>query len=198
MGLFLGAKDAAEDFAGGIIDGRMEDQARAAVLEPGMMTAVHLDEETGLRHALAPAAMAGWATGPGAADASGAEEPTDGGAGQVDGFPLLEQVSELVIVDAGIGRAGQREDPLAEALGNALRGWAAPVPMGQRRDPLGAHFSQEPTDVPDRHGQELRGSLSGKGPGLDAGQDMRSLLLLLGQGDRLPVHCPRVTESLIC
>ncbi len=33
-------------------------------------------------------------------------------------------------------------------------------------------------------------------PGLNAGEDVRALLLLRGQGDRLPVHSPRVTESL--
>ena len=57
--IFLGAKDAGKDFAGGIIKGDVEDEARAAVLEPGMMAAVHLDEQAGLRHPLAATAMAG-------------------------------------------------------------------------------------------------------------------------------------------
>ena len=162
-----------------------------------MVPAVHPDnEEPSLRHALASAAMAGWATSPGAADASGAEEPMDGGAGHMDGLPLPEQVGELVIVDAGIGRAGQREDPLSEALVDAVGGRTAPAPMGQCRDPLRAHFSDESADVPDRHGQEIRGRLSGKDPGLDTGQYMRSLLFFLGQSDRPPGHTARVTKSL--
>src|SRR5579864_4419132 len=61
--ILLGAKDARQDFARGIVDGGEEDEARAAILEPGMVTAVHLDEKSGLRHALAPAAMYGRSPG---------------------------------------------------------------------------------------------------------------------------------------
>jgi len=66
--VFLGAKDAGQDGAGGIIDRGVEDEARAALLEPGMMAAVHLDEQTGLRHALAAATVPRGTPGTGTAD----------------------------------------------------------------------------------------------------------------------------------
>ena len=70
--------------------------------------------------------------------------------------------------------------------------------MGQRGDAPEAYVSHEPAEVADRHGQEPRGGLRVEGPGLDTAQDISTLLFLLGQGNRLPEHGPRVTDSLIC
>ncbi len=67
--ILLGAKDASQDFTRGIVDGCEEDESRAAILEPGMVTAVHLDEKPGLGHALAPAAMPGRSSGAWTSDA---------------------------------------------------------------------------------------------------------------------------------
>jgi hypothetical protein len=69
MRVLLLAKDRGEDFARGVIDGGVQDQPRATVLEPGVMAAVHLDEEAGLGHTFAPSAMAWGTAGSGAADA---------------------------------------------------------------------------------------------------------------------------------
>lgn len=69
-GRFLLVEPAGEDLAGGIVDGGMEDEARAAVLEPGMMAAVELDEHPFLGHALTARAMLGWPPPARAGDAS--------------------------------------------------------------------------------------------------------------------------------
>ena len=68
VAVFMRPKDAIEDFAGGIIDGGLEDELRAAGFQPAMGAAVHLDEQAGLGHAVAAAPMA-W----GPAVARGAE-----------------------------------------------------------------------------------------------------------------------------
>ena len=196
VGLFLEAKDAAEDRAGRIVDGGVEDEPGAAGFEPRVVTAVHLDEEAGLRHALAAVAMAGRAAGAGTADAGGAEEALHRPTGEAQALAFGEQLSEVMIIHAGVAGAGEREDVGPHRVGEASRRGAAPVAMGQRRDPLRAYVSQEPADVPERQAQELRCGLRREGPGLEAGQDMGALLLLLGQGNRLPEHSPRVTNSL--
>src|SRR5579864_3288556 len=79
--ILLVAKDTGEDFPRGIVDGRQEDEARAAVLEPGMVAAVHLHEEPGLRHPLAPAPVLGRSPGAGTPEACLAQQALHGGPG---------------------------------------------------------------------------------------------------------------------
>lgn len=196
VGLFLEAEDAAEYVSGSIVDGGVKYEAGATVLEPGMVTAVHLDEEAGLRHALAAAAMAGRATGAGTADARRAEEALHRPPGEAQALVFGEQLGEMMIIHASVAGAGEREDLGPHRFREAPGRGPAPVAMGQRRDSLRAYCSQEPADVPERQAHERRGGLSGEGPGLEAGKDMGALLLLFGQGNRLPVHSPRVTNSL--
>jgi len=81
LGIFLSPKDAPEDAAGRIVDRRVEHEAGAAVLEPGMVTAIHLDEQPRLRHPVTAAAMPRGTTCPRAADADLAKDAADGGTG---------------------------------------------------------------------------------------------------------------------
>jgi len=196
--ILLGAKDASEDFARGIVDGGEEDEARAAILQPGMVTAVHLDEEPGLGHALAAAAMLGRAPGAWAPDARLAQQALDGGTGQDEAVVLPEELGEVMIVGAGVARAGQGQDLSPNDLGEAVRRDPPAVAMGERRRATVADLRQQATEVTEREAQESGRVRHCEVPLHDLDQDMGSLLLLLGQGDRLPVHCPRVTESLIC
>lgn len=76
--VFLRAKDAGEDGARGVIDGGVQHQTGATVLKPGMMAAIHLDEETGLGHAFAASTVARGTAGARATDARGPKEPLDG------------------------------------------------------------------------------------------------------------------------
>jgi len=109
---------------------------------------------------------------------------------------LLKQLGEVVILHARIGGAGQREDPGPDLLSEASGRGPATVPMGEGREALLAQADEEPADMPQREAQELGGLPGAQGAGVDSGEDMNTLLLLLGQGDRLPVHGPRVTDSL--
>lgn len=106
VGILLGAKDTSQDFARGIVDGREEDEARAAILEPGMVTAVHLDEKPGLRHALASAAMLGRSSGAWAPDARLSQQALHRGTGQDEALMLPEELGEVMIVHASVARAG--------------------------------------------------------------------------------------------
>ncbi len=150
MGVFVRAKDAAEDFASGIIDGGVEDQARPAGLQPGMVTRIQLDEQARLRHAVTTATMSWRPPGPGTADPGGAENAPDGGPREAQTVALLEQLRELVIVDAGISGAGQGDDAGPHSLGEPASGDAAAVAVGQPRDPMGPQLGQQPTDVTER------------------------------------------------
>jgi len=89
------------------VDGGMEDEPRPAVFEPGMMTAIDLDEEAGLGHGLAAAPVAWRTPFPGTGQAVLAEEALDGRARDLDAFAVLECFGEVTVVEAGIGRTGQ-------------------------------------------------------------------------------------------
>jgi hypothetical protein len=128
--IFLRAKDTAEDAAGGIVDGRMQDKARAAVLQPRMVTAVHLDEEAGLRHGRPAPAMPWGAPAPGARQPMRAEEALHGRAGDVHALAFRQELGEVAIVAAPIGGAGQGQDSRPQRSREVPRGHAAAIPMG--------------------------------------------------------------------
>lgn len=196
VGIFDGTEDSGQDVAGGIVDGGMEDRARAAVLEPGMVTAVHLDEEAGLGHPLAPAAMARRTAFARTADAGGAQEPLHGLAGDVKALALGEQIGEVMIVDAGVDRAGQRQDPRADRVRDAPRGAAAAVAVSDGRGTMLTPAGEQTAKVTQREAQEPGGLSGAQYPVMDPRQDVQALMLPLGQGNCLPGHPPRVTDSL--
>ncbi len=107
LGIFLSTEDAPEDAAGRIVDRRVEHEAGAAVFEPGMVAAIHLDEQPRLRHPITAAAMPRGTTGAGTPDAGLAEDAADGGTRQGQRVVFLQQLGEMVIIRASIARAGQ-------------------------------------------------------------------------------------------
>ncbi len=196
MGIFLEAEDRSQHVAGGVIKSGEEDEARAPVLQPGMMTAIELDEEAGLRHALAAAAVARAAAGPGTANPGFAQQPVDRGAREVNAFVLGQELGEMAIIAAAIASAGQGEHPCADGIGTTAEGPPAAVAMGEGRQALLADCGDKPADVADGEGQQLRRVPGREESRLDPWKDLSPLLFCFGQGDRLPGHGPRVTESL--
>jgi len=196
VGVLFQAEDAPEDPARRVIDGRVEHEPGAAFFEPGVMAAIHLDEEARLGHALAAPAMARRSAGAGAADPGRAEEALHRPTREPQALALSEQLGEVVIIHACVAGAGQREDPGPDLRGEAPGRGSAAVPMGERGEALVAQAGEEPTEVPQRETQELGGGPSLQGAVLNLGEQMYAVLLLLGQGNRLPGHCPRMTDSL--
>jgi len=116
----------------------------------------------------------------------------------VQSFVLPQQLGEMMIIRAGIPGAGQGADPRADALGVTSRGRATAVSMRQRGEPPCPQGGQEPKDVAHGQLQKRRCRSGGEHPRLDTSEDMGTMLFCRGQGNRLPVHPPRVTESLNC
>jgi hypothetical protein len=132
----------------------------------------------------------------GAANPGGAQEPLHRPTRDLQALALGEQLGEVVIIHTGIGGAGQREDPGPDPLGEAPGRGPTAVAMGESGEALLAEPSEESTEVPQREAQELSGGPCLQGAMLHLGEEMHAVLLLLGQGDRLPGHGPRVTDSL--
>jgi hypothetical protein len=155
-----------------------------------------LHEEAGLRHPLPTAPVAGGPAGPRTADARRAEQAMHRGAGEAEAFALGQELGEMAIIAAAIAGAGQGEYPRPKGIGRAAGGPAAPIAMGQRGQALLTEPGEEPADVADREPQQRRRRSGSEAPCLHPWQDLSPLLFLAVQGDRLPGHCPRVTESL--
>jgi len=160
VGVLLETEDAPQHAAGGVIDGGQQHKPRAAVLQPGVVAAVQLDQEAGLRHALAAAAMAGRPAGTGTADPGGAKQPLHSLAGEAQALALPEELGEVVIIHAGVAGAGQREDPSPHRLGEAPGRGTAAVAMGESGKALLAKAREQAAKVAKREAQQ-QGSLLG-------------------------------------
>lgn len=106
VGIFLKPKDTSEHLAGRIVDRGMEDEAGAAVLQPGVLAAVHLDEEAGLGHAFAAAAMPRGATSAGTADPGRTEEALHSPTRHPEALALGQQFGKVVVIHRCVDRAG--------------------------------------------------------------------------------------------
>ncbi len=104
MGGFLRVEPPGKHVAGGIIDECMQDKCGAALLQPGVLAAVTLDEHAGLGHPLAAAAMAWRAAGARAVDTCGPENAVEGGPGDDEVLPVLEEFTEVLEVHSRVGR----------------------------------------------------------------------------------------------
>lgn len=92
LGVLGQAKESGQDPATGVINGGEEDEARASGFEPGMMAAVELDQQAGLRHARSAPTVTGRAAGAGTAEPRVAEEALERTAGDPQAFALAEHL----------------------------------------------------------------------------------------------------------
>lgn len=196
LGVFLGAKDPGQHVPCRIIDGGVQHKTRAAGLQPGMVTAVHLDEEAGLRHALSAPAMPGRAAVTGAADSGGAEPALHRGTRHVQLLPFLDELREVTIVAAGVRGAGQGKEPLAHRVRQPSGRGPTAVAMGEGGQAVLADRGEQALELPSRQAHELGRIRHREMPLEELDQDVGSLLLSRAQGDSPPVHAARVTESL--
>jgi len=87
-GVFALPEDGAEHRAGSVIDRVQQDQGGPAGLQPGMVAAVHLDEETRAGHPLTPLAVLRGAAPARTAQAGGAQDAMDSDVREDEIVPL--------------------------------------------------------------------------------------------------------------
>jgi hypothetical protein len=102
----------------------------------------------------------------------------------------------VVIVHAGVGRAGQGQNPSPDGFSHPAPGGPSAVTVDHGRGPVLPPAAEQPPEVAQREAQEPSRLPRTQNPVVDARQDMQALVLPLGQDKRLPVHPPRVTDSL--
>ncbi len=177
------AEDGTHDGAGGVIDGVEQDEGGAAVLQPWVMTAVHLDEHAGAGHPLTALAVLRRPTAPGAAQAGGAQDSVHGGVGQVEILALGQELGEMPVVDPDVGGAGEADHPLADGGADATGGGAAAIAVHETPDPSSTIGLPKPPKLADREAHERRGLSHHQLAALQGIQDHEPLLRTLRQGD---------------
>src|ERR1039457_1878402 len=135
-GGFGGKELGGEDFTGGIVLQAEGGESRAAAFEPIMRGAIELHQFALARGTQAALAMSGSAAFARRADAGLTQESAEGFAAEGEALDLTKFFAEVVIVEAGIGRAGQAEGRLADG-GRQTTG-AGPSAVGVRHVSLHA------------------------------------------------------------
>ena len=97
------------------------------------------------------ASFAGWA------EATGAQQASQGFAAEREAFLFGELLAEMVIVEPGIGGAGQAQDAVSHALGQAARAGPPATGVRQRRCAALPIASFEALDMARRNREQLRG-----------------------------------------
>lgn len=156
-GIFAFTEDGAEDRPGGIVDGVQEDEGGAAVLEPAVVAAVHLDEQAGAPHPLPALAVLRWATALRTPQASRAQDAVDSGVGKDDRLVLGEELGEMFVVDARVDRSGEFDDPGPDGRAHAAGRRPASVSMDKGLRPTATIGLPEPPKVADGETDEGRG-----------------------------------------
>ena len=101
-----------EDFAGSIILHAQSGEQGAATFEPIMGRAVQLHEFTFASRSQTSLAMSRGTAFARRADAGGAEQTAKGLAAKREAFLLAEFFAQMVIIEAGVAGAGQKQDGL--------------------------------------------------------------------------------------
>ena len=153
-----GKKLGSQDFSRGIVLQAERSEARAAAFQPVVGRAVELHQFAFASGTQPTLAMRGSTAFAGRAQPGLAQQPAQSFAAHGEAFDLTKFFAEVVIVEAGIGGAGQSDDISADAVRQAAR--ARPSAIGVRQSRLPA-FSQtlfETFDLTDAKREQFGGS----------------------------------------
>jgi|SRR5713226_2805250 len=184
---FLRVEPPGEHMAGRIIDESVQNERGAALLQPGMVAAIALDEHPRLRHALASAAMARGTAGAWAVDAGGPENTVEGGPGEDETLLVLEELTEVLEVHPRVGRPHQAHEALAEGIGHARGRDPTLIAMDECGGPPLPIGRAKALRLPDGSSQKCGGLSHVEFSALESVEDHETLRSVLRQGHHTPV-----------
>ena len=121
------------NFASGVVEKAEQGKLRAAIFQPTVKTAVqqqHLSLASARKTALA---MGGSASLAGRADPGRAQQAAQGLTPKREAFLLDQFFAEVMIVETGIGGAGQMQDAVPQAIGQAAMAGSSAAGVCQSR-----------------------------------------------------------------
>ena len=131
-GVLAAAKHGVDHGAAGVVHRQQQGEFGTSVLQPGVMTAVQLQQHPRLGHPLAAKTVRRRAAAAGTADAGLGENAAHRGPAQVDALPLTEQFGEVGVVGALVAAGGQFHHGVRLGRRDSIVGTAATVTVGQR------------------------------------------------------------------
>jgi len=120
------------------------------------------------RHPLPTAAVPCRAAGPDGPDRGLGEDPPEGPLRDLDSLALGQQLGQMGVVDPGVRRRGELDDPLAQLVGDAVGRHPLTVAVDQPGRAVDPIPSEQAADLADRQVQDP-GRLLGR---QSSGQDM--------------------------
>ena len=117
--VFGGEEFGDQDFAGGVVEEAEQGKLRAAIFQPAMKAGVEQQHFAFPSARQAALAMGGSASLTGRADPGRAQQTAEGLASEREAFLLDQFFAEVMVVEAGIGGAGQMQDAVPHAIRQA-------------------------------------------------------------------------------
>ncbi len=156
-------------------------KARTALPEPGVVTAIDLEEHPLARHALAPGAVQRWAAAARARDARPGQDAPHRGAAEGDAFTLVEELGEVAVVGPVVARGGEAGHLGRQVFGDGVVGTAAAVAVGERPRAAFPVGGEQPPRVACTEAHQRRRFSDLDLPGDDAVEDVEPCLFVLVQ-----------------
>ena len=156
-GVLGGAEESVHGRAGRVVHGEQQGEARAALLEPGVMTAVDLEQHPLARHPLAADAVLGRPAASGTRDAGPRQDPADGPTAQVEPLVLPQQLGEVGVVRSRVAGGGQAHDGRGDIGRDGVVRTAPAVAVGERGGSARAVGGEESPRVARADTQDLGG-----------------------------------------
>ena len=132
-GVFGGEEFGDQNFASGVVQKAEQGKLRAAIFQPAMKAGVEQQHFAFASARQAALAMRGSATLAGRADPGRAQQTAKGFAPEREAFLLDQFFAEVMVVEAGIGGAGQMQDAIPHALRQAAMAGSSAAGVCQSR-----------------------------------------------------------------
>ena len=152
-----GAEEGVHGCAGRIVDGEQQGEARAALLEPGVMAAVDLQQHPLAGHPLTPDTVLGGPAAAGTRDAGPRQDPAHRPTAHVQTLVLPEQLGEVSVVRSRVAGAGEAHHGRGDDGRDGVVRTAPAVAVLQRRGSARAVGGEEPPRVSLADAQDLGG-----------------------------------------
>ena len=132
-GIFGGEEFGDQDFAGGVVEKAEQGKLRAAIFQPAVQAGVEQHHFAFASARQAALAMGGSASFTGRADSGRAQQTAEGLAPEREAFLLDQFFAEVMVVEAGIGGAGQMQDAVPQAIRQAAMAGSSAAGVCQSR-----------------------------------------------------------------
>jgi hypothetical protein len=147
--VLLLSKQGSGDGAGRIVNATEKAETRTTIAEPGMRTAIDLNQHAFLRIPLSSRAMRGNSMGPGTGDPLLLEDAAYRGTGETDVLSFGQEIGQMMLITAGIPVPCQGTHLLACCCSNGMGGTPSAVSMSHGCYALRAIRSHQSSYVPE-------------------------------------------------